>query len=107
MNQIPTPSDHGPSLTGRFRIRDGYILRQIVGEYVIVPVASEGVMANGMMVPNDSAVFLWQAFSTPSTVDEVVAKGLLEYEVEEDTLRNAVHRFVKELLFYQILEEMD
>lgn len=107
MNQIPTPSDHGPSLTGRFRIRDGYILRQIVGEYVIVPVASEGVMTNGMMVPNDSAVFLWQAFSTPSTVDEVVAKGLLEYEVEEDTLRNAVYRFVKELLFYQILEEMD
>ncbi len=91
----------------RYRIRDGYLLRKVAGEYVIVPTGSDGPISNGMMTPNESAVFMWKAFTQPNTIDNVVSQGLQEFEVEEETLRNAVHRFVNELLLLQILEEMD
>lgn len=107
MTQIPNQPDIALTDGARYRIRDGYILRRIAGEAVIVPIASDAVITNGMMTPNDTAAFMWQAFSQPSTIDQVVEQGLLEYEVEEKTLRNAVTRFVKELLLLQILEEMD
>ena len=41
----------------------------------------------------------------PSTVQDVVAKGLQEYEVTEEVMRNSVERFVRESLKYGILEE--
>lgn len=106
MSQPPTMEQ---SLTegASYRIRDGYILRRIAGEPVIVPIASDAVITNGMMTPNDSAAFLWELFTQPTTIDEAVRKGLEEYEVEESTLRNAVERFVIELKQLQILEEMD
>lgn len=107
MTQRPNPQM--PPLTegARYRIREGYLLRKIAGEAVIVPIASDAVITNGMMMPNDSAVFLWEAFIEPSTIDQVVEKGLQEYEVDEQTLRNAAQRFVTELKLLQILEEMD
>lgn len=107
MSQVPGPLDGCLRAGARYRIRDGYILRQVVGEYVIVPTASDGLITNGMMTPNDSAVFLWQVFSQPSTVDEAVERGMEEYDVDEQTLRGSVCRFVTDLLRFQILEEMD
>ncbi len=91
----------------RYRIREGYILRRIAGDPVIVPIAPDSPLTNAMMTPNDSAAFLWEVFTEPATLDQAVEKGLQEYEVEEQTLRNAAQRFVKELLLLQILEEMD
>ena len=91
----------------QYQINPNYLLREIGGEYVIVPVGEECVISNAVMNPNPTAVFLWKAFQQPSTVDQVVQKGLQEYEVDEDTLRNAVQRFVKETLRLRILEEMD
>ena len=42
---------------------------------------------------------------SPYTLEEVVARGMQEYDVAEEKLRNAVGRFVKESLEYKILEE--
>lgn len=91
----------------RYRIKDGYILREIAGEYAIIPVDAESQVSNALMTPNQSAAFLWKAFEQPSTIEDVVIKGMLEYEVTKDTLRSSVERFVKESLEHKILEEVD
>ena len=93
----------------KYRIRDGYILREIAGEYAIVPVGaeSESPLENTVMAPNGSAVFIWKSFEQPSTLEDVVIQGMLEYEVEEETIRRSIKRFIKEMLEYKILEEVD
>ena len=93
----------------KYRIRDGYILREIAGEYAIVPVGagSESPLENTVMSPNGSAVFIWKNFEQPSTLEDVVIQGMLEYEAEEDTIRRSIKRFIKEMLEYKILEEVD
>lgn len=89
----------------KYRIKSGYILREIAGEYAIVPIDEECLITNAVMVPNDSAVFLWNVFQQPTTIEDVVQKGIKEYEVTEDKIRNAVKRFVEDTLKYQILKE--
>lgn len=93
----------------KYRIRDGYILREIAGEYAIVPAGagSESPLENTVMSPNGSAVFIWKSFEQPSTLEDVVIQGMLEYEVEEETIRRWIKRFIKEMLEYKILEEVD
>lgn len=93
----------------KYRIRPGYILREIAGEYAIIPVGAErnSLLENSMMAPNGSAVFIWKSFEQPSTLEDVVIQGMMEYEVEEETIRRSIKRFIKEMLEYKILEEVD
>ena len=100
-------SDSFKEQNRRYRIRSGYILREIAGEYAIVPVDDESLFNNAVMAPNDSAVFLWKAFEQPSTIEDVVVKGLQEYEATEEQIRKSTERFVKESLKYKILEEVE
>lgn len=89
----------------RYHIKSGYILREIAGEHAIIPVDTESLITNAIMVPNDTAVFFWNAFQQPSTIEDVVRKGMDEYEVTEDVIRDAAQRFVNDTLRYRILEE--
>lgn len=91
----------------KYCIKPGYILREIAGEYVIVPVDEECMISNAVMSPNDSAVFFWKVFQTPHTKEDAVRKGMQEYDVEEETIRSAVYRFLKDTLKYKIIEEVD
>ena len=91
----------------KYRIKSGYILREIAGEYAIVPVDTESVFSNAVMAPNDTAVFLWKAFEQPSTIEDVVRKGLQEYDVTEDVIRKSTEHFIEESLKYEILEEVE
>ena len=92
----------------KYRIKPGYILREIAGEYAIVPAGAENksLLENTVMAPNGSAAFIWKSFEQPSTLEDVVIRGMLEYEVEEDTIRRSIKRFINEMLEYQILEEV-
>lgn len=91
----------------KYRIKSGYILREIAGEYVIIPVDSGTEISNAVMTPNHTAAFLWKSFEQPSTIEDVVVKGMREYEVTEDTIRNSTEHFVMESLKRNILEEVD
>ena len=118
-NELAKLSDDGPSRylhddsyqreKKKYRIKPGYILREIAGEYAIVPAGAENksLLENTVMAPNGSAAFIWKSFEQPSTLEDVVIQGMLEYEVEEDTIRRSIKRFINEMLEYQILEEVD
>ena len=60
------------------------------------------------MAPNGSAVFIWKSFEQPSTLEDVVIQGIMEYEVEEETIRRSIKRFYKGKCWsIKILEEVD
>ena len=60
-----------------------------------------------MMTPNKTAAFLWQAFSEPSTEEDVVLRALERFDGEEADIRRDVERFMKESLDKQVLMEVD
>ena len=93
----------------KYRIKPGYILREIAGEYAIVPAGAENksLLENTVMAPNGSAVFIWKHFEEPSTLEDVVVQGMLEYDVTEDRMRRSVENFVTDALNYKILEEVE
>ena len=91
----------------KYCIRPGFIVREIAGEYTIIPTDTESLISNAIMAPNDSAVFLWRAFEQPAPIEDVVIKGIQKYDVAEETMRNSTERFVRDSLRYKILEEVD
>ena len=89
----------------KYRINPDFILREIAGEYTIIPIGGDNVFSNAVMAPNGTAVFLWEAFQQPSTIQDVVIEAMQKYDVTEEQIYKSISNFVKQSLeFYLSLK---
>ena len=77
------------------KIKNGFVVREVGGESVVVPVGEMSKSFHGMINLNETGAFLWKFFSVEHTIDEGVAALRAEYEVEESIARADVERFVE------------
>lgn len=90
----------------KYRINPDFILREIAGEYTIIPTGGNNVFSNAVMAPNETAVFLWEAFQQPSTIQDVVVEAMQKYDATEEQIYNSISNFVKQSLDFKVLEEV-
>jgi len=79
------------------KIKDNFILKEIAGSYVVVPVRSRAVDFSGVIKLTESGAFLWRLLEKGADREELVAALLDEYEVDEVTASKDVDRFVDSL----------
>ena len=90
----------------KYQVSQDFILRKIAGEYAIVPVGGDNVFSNAVMAPNETAVFLWETFQQPSTIQDVVVEAMQKYDATEEQIYNSISNFVKQSLEFKVLEEV-
>ncbi|MCR5665892.1 MAG: PqqD family protein [Eubacterium sp.] len=91
----------------KYRISSGFVLRQIAGEYVIVPIDASSEISNAVMTPNETAGFLWNEFQEPSSIQEVLSRVEAEYEGDTEQITGDVIEFVMESVNLGILMEVE
>lgn len=79
------------------KIEKEFILREIAGDYILVPVGSTALEFNGLLTVNEIGAFLWERLKKETTIDALTAAVLEEYEVDEGTARRDVEEFVASL----------
>ena len=79
------------------RIKDGFMLREVGGAFVVVPVGERSEEFNGMINMNGLGAFLWKELQTERTRNELVEAVLNSYEVEEERARYDVDAFLHTL----------
>lgn len=79
------------------RIEKEFILREIAGDYILVPVGNTALEFNGLLTVNEIGAFLWERMKKETTIDALTAAVLEEYEVDADTARKDVEEFVASL----------
>ncbi len=62
----------------KYAIKDGYIVREIAGEYLAVPVKSES--GAHIVILNPTGRFLWEHLSNPKNFQELLDAMLKEFE---------------------------
>ena len=90
----------------KYRINPDFILREIAGEYTIIPTGGDNVFSNAVMAPNGTAVFLWEAFQQSSTIQDVAVEAMQKYDVTEEQIYKSISNFVKQSLEFKVLEEV-
>lgn len=77
------------------KIKEGFILRQICGEYVVVGEGLAQVNFNKMLSLNESAAYLWKAVSGKEFTEEDLVQLLLDqYEVSREVAQKDVKKLV-------------
>lgn len=75
-----------------------FILRDIAGEYILVPTGATTDFFNGMITISESAKFIWENIEKTESLDELVKMMLEEYNIDEKTARQDCMEFVAQLL---------
>lgn len=85
------------------RINKEFVLREIAGDYVIIPTGQTVLEFNGLITVNEVGVSLWNMLQKEVTEDDLVKGILEEYEVEEDVAREDIREFIDTLVTGNIL----
>ena len=75
------------------KIKNGFVIRQVGGEHVVVPVGERSKEFHGMINMNATGAFLWKFFSEEHTVEEGVDALCNEYNVERGLAETDLKRF--------------
>ena len=79
------------------KIADGFILRKVAGDYVVVAVGGAVKKFNGVISLNETGAFMWKLLSDGITEEDLVKAVLNEYSVDEKTAETGVKAFVAKL----------
>ena len=88
------------------KIKSGYLVHEVAGNFVVIKIGQEAVNFNGLITLSESAKMLWDLLnrSEGASLDELVNKLLEEYEIDEETAKNDTIEFIESLKVNNILE---
>lgn len=79
------------------KIREGFIIREVAGNYVVVPIGETTLDFNGMMNLNSTGAFLFQKMLTGTTRQELINSLISEYDIDEKTASADVDVFIEKV----------
>lgn len=79
------------------KLKHEFVLREVAGETLLVPIGTSTLSLNGMLVLNGCGRFLWERIPEAESVEALVDALLEEYEVDRETASRDVREFLAEL----------
>ncbi len=80
------------------KLKDGFVLRQVGGSYVVVAVGLQTLDFKGMIRLNETGAFLWERLAKAECTSlDLVDAMTSEYDVDRDTAATDVENFVNSL----------
>lgn len=87
------------------RIKDGFVMRDVVGQTVVIATGTTSEQTRSMITLNDTGKFIWKALSQESNTEDIVTALCAEYEVDVDQARHDVNAFIDQLRTNGLLED--
>lgn len=79
------------------KIKEGFILRKVAGNHVVVPIGQAVLDFNGMMNLNDTGAFLFERMIGGTTREELIRALVNEYEIDEQLAATDVDAFIEKV----------
>lgn len=87
------------------KIKNGFILRDVMDEYIVMPAGAQMKEFEGVVVLNEPSAFLFGKMQSEVTEEELVEALLAKYEVDKNTARKDTADLIKKLSDYGVLED--
>lgn len=87
------------------KIDKNFVLREIAGEYIIIPTGRTALEFNGLITVNEVGMELWKMLQKDVTFDDLLNGILEEYDVDENAAREDIQEFLDRLIKGGILTE--
>jgi len=86
------------------KLKGDYILKEIVGDYIVVPVGTDRVDLGAVITLNETGAFLWKKLIDESTESDLVDALCSEFEVERAEAEADVREFIGQMRGIEAIE---
>ena len=87
------------------KIEKNVILREIAGEYILIPTGALALKFTGVFAVSELGVAIWKLLTQEKTEAQIVDELLKEYDVEKETLEADVKEFLDSLREKELLTD--
>ena len=87
------------------KIKSGFLLREIAGTQVVVPIGERVIDFKGMMVLNDIGQVVWNKLQNECTFEDILSSVLDEYDVDTDQATADIKEFLAHIRENGALDE--
>ena len=87
------------------KAKSGFVLREVVGEYILMPVGENIGHFNGTIVMNDVAALVWEKLQNPVSRDDLLKAVQDEYEVEKAVASADLDALLDTFRKYGVIED--
>ena len=84
-------------------IRKKLLRREIAGEIFLVPLGKTVYDTNGLFVLSELGAFIWDLLPESESEEDILARILKEYDVDEDTAKADLTAFLQKLRSMEII----
>lgn len=89
------------------KIKDGYLLRNIADEWIVIPRGEHALKFSAMIVLNETGAFLWNILKEEKTIADLIDAMRSEYGIDRETAERDVKAFVEQLKSENVVELLD
>lgn len=86
------------------KVKGEYVLREIAGDYILIPVGETALEMNGMITMDLVGVTIWKCLEQEKTEEEILREILENFEVEEDVAKADLTEFLIKLKEANLIE---
>lgn len=86
------------------KVKEGFVLRNVVDEHIIMPTGDNIAKFEGAVVLNDVAAFVFEQLKNPVSKEDLLCAILNEFEVDEETAKTDLDALIDKLLELNIIE---
>lgn len=79
------------------KINCEFAIREIAGDYILIPLGEAALKFSGMITTNDVGVFMWEQLQTEISKEELLEKILVEFEIDKETAKKDMDEFLHRL----------
>lgn len=87
------------------KAKDGFVLRNVVDEYILMPVDDTILQFDGAVLLNEVSAFVWNQIQTPVSKADLLKSILDEFEVEEEVAAHDLDNLLETFSGFGIIEE--
>lgn len=87
------------------KAKPGFVLRNVVDEYILMPTGENIAKFNGTVLLNEVSAFVWEKLQTPLSRDDLLRAILDEFEVEKAVASKDLDALLEMLRSYNVIED--
>jgi hypothetical protein len=87
------------------KIKDGFIIREVAGEWMAVAVGTRSAEFPGLIALSETAAFIWKLLDNGATLEQLANALTEEFDVDKNTAETDLNKFIAEITEKGLLED--
>ena len=87
------------------KAKKGFVLRNVVDEFILMPTGDNIVKFNGTVLLNEVSAFVWEKLQNPLSKEDLLNAILDEFEVDKATASADLDTLLQTLRGFGVIED--